>query len=214
MDLPSLGIAKIHGKLYTVTKYQDSVYGEDVKKVEKMYFREWEPKRSKIAAALLKKMKDLPFRSNSNVLYLGASTGTTVAHISDICHEGRIFAVEKAYDPFVKLVSLSERRHNLYPILEDAGIPERYSFFTDSIDIIYQDVAQRNQVQIFNANARAFPSAKEAILILKIRSISGKGEEEAILREELGKIENFKTVEVVNLNPYSKANYLIRLKRP
>lgn len=214
MDLASLGIGKIHGKLYTVTKYRDSVYGEDVKKVEKLLFREWEPKRSKIAAALLKKLTELPLKKNSQVLYLGASTGTTVAHVSDICSEGKVFAVEKAYDPFVKLLSLSERRENIYPILEDAGIPERYSFFPDRIDVIYQDVAQRNQVQIFNANAALFPAVKDAMLILKIRSISGKGDQETILRNELKKIEGFRPVEVINLNPYSKANYFIRLRKP
>ncbi len=213
LDIASLGIAKVHGKLYTVTRYNDSVYGEDIKRIEKAYFREWEPKRSKIAAAILKRVKELPFRKNSSILYLGASTGTTTTHLADICTEGRIYAVEKAYDPFVKLISLAERRENIYPILEDASIPERYAFFMDSIDIIYQDVAQRNQVQIFNANAKAFPKVKDAMLILKIRSISGKGSEEEILKREMAKIENFRPLEVVNLQPYSKANYLIRLKR-
>lgn len=208
-----MGIAKVHGKLYTATKYNDSVYGEDIKRIEKAYFREWEPKRSKIAAAILKRVKELPFRKNSNILYLGASTGTTTTHLSDICTEGRIYAVEKAYDPFVKLISLAERRGNIYPILEDASIPDRYSFFTDGVDIIYQDVAQRNQVQIFNANAKVFPKVREAMLILKIRSISGKGTEEEILKREMAKIDGFRPVEVVNLHPYSKANYLIRLRR-
>lgn len=213
MDLAALGIGKIRGKLYTVTRHNDSVYGEDVRKVEKMLFREWEPKRSKIAAAILRKLKELPLRKSSNVLYLGASTGTTVAHVSDICSEGRIFAVEKAYDPFVKLIGLSERRDNIYPILDDAGIPERYRFFMDKVDVIYQDVAQRNQVQIFNANAALFPSVKDAMLILKIRSISGKGSPESILNAELKKIEGFRPIEVINLAPYSKANYFIRLKK-
>ncbi len=213
MDIASLGIAKVRGKLYTVTKYNDSVYGEDIKRIEKSYFREWEPKRSKIAAAILKRVKDLPIRKNSNILYLGASTGTTTTHLSDICTEGRIFAVEKAYDPFVKLISLAERRENIYPILEDASIPERYAFFMDNIDFIYQDVAQRNQVQIFNTNTKFFPKVRDAMLILKIRSISGKGAEEEILRREVAKIEGFRPVEIINLQPYSKANYLIRLKK-
>lgn len=213
MDLASLGIGRIKGKLYTVTKYGDSVYGEDVRRIEKMLFREWEPKRSKIAAALLKKLNELPLKKNSSVLYLGASTGTTVAHVSDICSEGRIYAVEKAYDPFVKLIALSERRDNIYPILEDAGLPERYSFFSDGIDVIYQDLAQRNQVQIFNANARMFPEARDAMLVLKIRSISGKGDMETILKTELKKLESFRPVQIIDLNPYSKANYFIRLKK-
>lgn len=213
MDLASLGIARVHGKLYTATKYNDSVYGEDIRRIEKMYFREWLPKRSKIAAGILKKIRELPFRKNSSILYLGASTGTTTSHLSDICTEGSIFAVEKAYDPFVKLISLAERRDNIYPILEDASIPERYSFFMERVDVIYQDVAQRNQVQIFNANAEAFPNVREAMLVLKIRSISGKGSEQDILWRELAKVEGFRPLEVINLHPYSKANYLIRLKK-
>lgn len=213
MDLSALGIGKIHGKYYTVTRYRDSVYGEDVKRIDKLYFREWEPKRSKIAAALHKRVKELPFRKSSNVLYLGASTGTTVSHVADICSDGRVYAVEKAYDPFVKLLSLSERRDNIYPILEDAGQPERFSFFIDRVDVIYQDVAQRNQVQIFNENARAFPGARLAMLVIKIRSISGKGDESTILHDEISRIEGFRATEVINLAPFSKANYLVSLKR-
>ena len=155
----------------------------------------------------------MPFHRDSRILYLGASTGTTVSHLSDICNAGQIFAIEKAYDPFVKLLSLSQRRNNIYPILEDAGIPGRYRFFVERAEIIYQDVAQRNQVQIFNANAEAFPEAREALLILKIRAISSKGNEEDILKTETGKIEGFSTMQVINLNPYSKANYMLYLKR-
>ncbi|MCL6091084.1 MAG: fibrillarin-like rRNA/tRNA 2'-O-methyltransferase [Candidatus Thermoplasmatota archaeon] len=213
MDLTSLGIVRKQGKLYTTSQYRDSVYGEDVRKSDGFYFREWEPKRSKVAAAILKRFDNLPFHRDSRILYLGASTGTTVSHLSDICNAGQIFAIEKAYDPFVKLLSLSQRRNNIYPILEDAGIPGRYRFFVERAEIIYQDVAQRNQVQIFNANAEAFPEAREALLILKIRAISSKGNEEDILKTETGKIEGFSTMQVINLNPYSKANYMLYLKR-
>ena len=44
------------------------------------------------------------------------------------------------------------------------------------------------KVQIFNANAKAFPMVRDAMLILKIRSISGKGSE-----EETGKAPEYKT---------------------
>ena len=40
-----------------------------------------------------------------------------------------------------------------------------------------------------------------------------KGTEEEILKREIAKIDGFRPVEVINLNPYSKANYLIRLKK-
>ena len=66
-----------------------SVYGEELIQ-EDVEYRIWNPRRSKLAAALLNGLKNLELDDASKVLYLGASTGTTVSHISDIVTEGRI----------------------------------------------------------------------------------------------------------------------------
>ena len=60
-----------------------------------------------VGSHIQKGMQNFPFRVGSRVLYLGASTGTTVSHISDIVgNEGIIFAVEPAVrvarEPFRK----------------------------------------------------------------------------------------------------------------
>lgn len=206
-------IVKQKNSLYTISKFSRPVYGEKIRKTEVGFLREWNPKRSKVAAAIIKKISDIPFRQNSSVLYLGAASGTTVSHISDICSSGRIYAVEKAYDPFVKLLDLADQRNNIYPILEDAGQLERYAFFIDNIDVIYQDIAQRNQVQIFNSAARYFRNAQDAMLVLKIRAISSRGNERDILQEEISKIDGFRVIDTVDLSPFSKSNYMIRLRR-
>ncbi len=199
--------------LYTVSKYGKAVYGEKIRKTGEGYLREWNPKRSKVAAAILKKLSELPLRQASSVLYLGAASGTTVSHFSDICRSGKIFAVEKAYDPFVKLLDLADSRDNIYPIIEDAGQIERYSFFINRVDFIYQDIAQRNQVQIFNNAAAYFSEARDAMLVIKVRAISSKGSEKDILLKEASKISGFRVIETIDLSPYSRSNYMLRLRR-
>ena len=75
----------------------NTVYGERLIQDNHMEFRQWDVYRSKLAAAVHKGMQNFPFRVGSRVLYLGASTGTTVSHISDIIgNEGILFAVEPA----------------------------------------------------------------------------------------------------------------------
>ncbi len=172
-----------------------------------------EPRRSKLAAAINKGARYFPFREDSRVLYLGASSGTTVSYLSDICTSGIIYAVEISVDPFYKLLSLAERRTNIIPVLEDANNPERYSFFVENPEIIYQDIAQRNQIQIFNNNASLFEEARYGVLILKTRSISSRVNEKVLLKESVSNIEGFKTLEIIDLKPYDESNYMVLLSR-
>src|SRR5580693_5293632 len=65
------------------------VYDEDLLKIEGKEYRSWDPYRSKLAGAILK--GELPrdiIKSGDKVLYLGASTGTTASHVSDIVGMG------------------------------------------------------------------------------------------------------------------------------
>ncbi|MEM0139232.1 MAG: fibrillarin-like rRNA/tRNA 2'-O-methyltransferase, partial [Ferroplasma sp.] len=199
--------------VYSLSQYNNSVYGEKIKAYNGTYLREWNPKRSKLGAAILKGFNNIPFNEKSNVVYLGASTGTTVSHVSDLCFKGKIFAVEFSYDSFVKLYSLARIRNNIFPILEDANLPEQYSFFAENPDIIYQDIAQRNQVEIFNKNSEIFTSARKAILIIKIRAISSSRSDEHILKASLKKINGFKIINIIDLKPYDIGNYFVYMER-
>ncbi|XP_037235935.1 rRNA 2'-O-methyltransferase fibrillarin-like, partial [Falco rusticolus] len=66
----------------------ESVYGEKRIAVEdgdtKVEYRAWNPFRSKLAAAILGGIDQIHIRPGTKVLYLGAASGTTVSHVSDI----------------------------------------------------------------------------------------------------------------------------------
>ncbi len=208
MNFTAEGILENGGKLYTETANRNPVYGEDIIRIRGKYYREWDPKRSKLSAAIRKNLRFFPANSKSSILYLGASTGTTVSHLSDICRNGKITAVEKAYEPFSKLLKLSESRNNIYPILEDALKIEKYSHFIDKPEILYQDIAQRNQAQIFNEVSSHFKSIESGILIVKVRAVTSRRGNEDILKSQLEGIENYRVKQLVDLSPYSIANYL------
>lgn len=202
-----------NNKVYTITSYNQSVYGEKIKKSGTTYIREWNPRRSKLAAAIIKGFTSVPFEDDSSVLYLGASTGTTVSHVSDISYRGNIFAVEFSYDSFIKLYELARRRQNIFPILEDANLPEKYQFFVGNPDIIYQDIAQRNQVQIFNENAKIFPSVKKAVLIIKARAISSNRTDKSIISVATRQVKDFRVKEIIDLKPFDVGNYFVYLEK-
>lgn len=44
----------------------------------------WNPFRSKLAAAILGGIDEIHMPPGSKVLYLGAASGTTVSHVSDV----------------------------------------------------------------------------------------------------------------------------------
>ncbi|MFG1449305.1 MAG: fibrillarin-like rRNA/tRNA 2'-O-methyltransferase [Thermoplasmataceae archaeon] len=208
MNFRSEGILENGGKIYTETMQRTPLYGEDIIRVRGKLYREWDPKRSKLSAAIRKNLRHFPINVNSSLLYLGASTGTTVSHVSDICKNGRITAVEKAYEPFSKLLRLSESRANIFPILEDALKVEKYGHFIDKPEVLYQDIAQRNQAQIFNTVSSSFKSIEAGILIIKVRAVTSRKGNEEVLKNQLEIIENYKVKELVDLTPYSIANYL------
>jgi fibrillarin-like pre-rRNA processing protein len=180
-----------------------SVYGEELTEIEGSLFREWIPWRSKMAA-LLKKREDLP-QFKGNVLYLGAAQGTTVSHLSDILEDGTIFAVEFSQVAFRKLSSLAKKRKNIVPILADALHPERYLAMIPSVEIIYQDVSQKDQVGILLKNAAAFLSEGGfSFLMLKARSVDVTAKPERIFERASEELSSggFEIIAFEDLSPF------------
>jgi|TARA_B110000208_G_scaffold111611_1_gene137669 rRNA 2'-O-methyltransferase fibrillarin len=79
------------------------VYGEKRISVEekvgddsvKKEYRVWNPFRSKLAAGVIGGLDDIFIKPGSKVLYIGAASGTTVSHVSDIVGpSGVVYAVE------------------------------------------------------------------------------------------------------------------------
>jgi len=72
-------------KLYTKNLLPgNKVYNENLIKFNDIEYREWDPYRSKIAALILEKPNTNFLSNDLKCLYLGASSGTTISHLSDI----------------------------------------------------------------------------------------------------------------------------------
>lgn len=148
-----------------------SVYGEGLMRESGTEYRKWDATRSKLAAYLKRSGRVWPFTPDSSVLYLGAGSGTTASHVSDVCPNGSIVAVEISTRVFRNLLELAETRPNLVPILGDAAQPDRYRNHVAIVDVLYQDVAQREQAEIFLKNAVFLRPGGTGYLMVKARSV-------------------------------------------
>ena len=200
----------IKGKKQLATKNLDpgkTVYGEKLIQVEGIEYRTWDPRRSKLGAMVLKKF-NIPLKEDSKVLYLGAASGTTVSHVSDIVSEGAVYAVEFSPRSMRDLIGLASRRKNVYPILADAGKPDSYSHLVEPVDLIFQDVAQPNQAEIAARNAIRFLKKDRYLLLsIKARSIDTVANPKEVFKEEVRKLEKafepgFEILNAKDLMPY------------
>ncbi|OGS42035.1 MAG: hypothetical protein A3K67_07805 [Euryarchaeota archaeon RBG_16_62_10] len=182
-----------------------NVYGERLEEVEGIQYRVWNPHRSKLSALIHLGVKGFGLDRSTKVLYLGAASGTTASHVSDVVSDGVVFAVEISERSFRQLVKVAESRKNLIPILEDANCPEEYAHMIEGVGFVYQDIAQRNQVDIFVKNMCAF-EAEHGILMLKSRSVNVNRRPKDVYSEVRKALVSarFKVREVIDLDRYAK----------
>ena len=211
------GVFREGRDLYTVNATPGvRVYGETLRTVGGVEYRQWDPFRSKLAAWLLRGAPGDLLNGVRSALYLGGAHGTTVSHLSDLWPEATIFVVEKSPTSFPRLLALARRRANLLPILADAQLPERYRADVGTVDLLYQDVAQRNQTQIFIENARAcLAPGSAALLMLKVRSVTQRGPSAAIVRaaREAIRREGWSVRSETELVPFSREHVALRIHR-
>jgi fibrillarin-like pre-rRNA processing protein len=192
-----------------------NVYGERLLRYEGVEYRIWDVFRSKLAAAIHKNLKTVPIKPNHRVLYLGAASGTTASHVSDIVGEkGYVYCVEFAPRALRELVdNVCAYRLNMSPILEDARFPEKYGMFIGgSVDDVYCDIAQPEQAKILADNADVFLKNSGWIMIaVKAQSIDVTKEPSEVYKQEIKVLQNrgFRIEEVVRLEPYDIAHAMI-----
>ncbi|MEM1671688.1 MAG: fibrillarin-like rRNA/tRNA 2'-O-methyltransferase [Archaeoglobaceae archaeon] len=193
----------------TKSKY-GSHYGEKIFEIGNERFREWVPWRSKLSAVLVKGY-EIEFYGNEKVLYLGAASGTTVSHLADILDEGIIYAVEYSAKPFKKLLELAKERENIIPVFADASKPWGYSGIVEKVDLIYQDIAQKNQVEILTSNSEFFlKDGGKFLVMVKAKSIDSTLESSEVFSkvlEELSK--RFIILKKGTLEPYHKDHMFV-----
>ena len=211
--LPGVHLLEWEGKkrLATLTSDPRPVYGERI--ADGLRF--WDPFRSKLAALLLKCSScGSSLTANAKVLYLGAATGTTVSHVSDIVREGLVYAVEFSPRSMRDLLRLCERRDNIVPILADAARPEIYSSMLEPVDLVYQDVAQPNQAQIASLNcARYLKPGGSLILMIKTRSIDVTSTPETVFSAEIKKLQGLEVLQSFELLPFHQDHWAILARK-
>ena len=189
------------------------VYNERLVSYKNHEFRSWNPYRSKLAAAILKGI-EVSINPDYKILYLGAATGTTVSHFSDIVNEGIVYSIESSPIAMTELLKVSEKRPNIIPILEDAYHPDRYFSLLSKVDLIYQDISQRNQAEILTANIQKFlKNNGVSILMVKARSIDVSLKPKQAYKFICNQLENegYKITQTIDLAPYEKDHAAITL---
>ncbi|KAK3037205.1 hypothetical protein RJ639_030098 [Escallonia herrerae] len=182
-----------------------SVQNEDGTKVE---YRVWNPFRSKLAAAILGGVDNIHIKPGAKVLYLGAASGTTVSHVSDVVGPtGVVYAVEFSHRSGRDLVNMAKKRTNVIPIIEDARHPAKYRMLVGMVDVIFADVAQPDQARIVALNASYFLKTEGHFVIsIKANCIDSTASAEAVFAQEVKKLQadQLKPKEQVTLEPFER----------
>lgn len=197
----------------------ESVYGEKRIAVdnpetgEKKEYRVWNPFRSKLASAIIGGIENTWMKAGSKVLYLGAASGTTVSHVSDIVGPtGAVYAVEFSHRSGRDLLNVAKKRPNIVPIIEDARHPHKYRMLVPMVDTIFADVAQPDQARIVAINAHHYlKNGGHFLISIKANCIDSTAPADLVFAGEVKKLqaEGFKPAEQITLEPYERDHAVV-----
>jgi len=200
-----------------------SVYNEKLITVDgpngPIEYRDWNPYRSKIGSTLICGIRKFGIAPGASVLYLGAASGTTVSHVSDIVGpNGRVYAVEFSHRVGRELVNLAKSRPNIVPIIEDARHPQKYRMLVPMVDYMFADVAQPDQARIFVLNAEFFLKNNGGyMLCIKASCVDSKLDPQKIYEQQKQEIVDagFACEEVSEIEEYHRGHAcIIGIYRP
>ena len=203
---------------YFVESIKGKTYFEEFTlKKEGKKFREVNPERSKLFASIALGISQIGFKEDSKVLYLGASHGYTVSFLADMIPEGEIYALDFAPRVLRDLVFLCEDYPNMAPLMANANKPELYSKEVPEVDVVFMDISQRNQTEIFIKNCDKFlKTGGFGLLALKARSVDVTKKPREIfrvVREELEANTNYAIVDYKELSPLEQDHAMFVVKK-
>lgn len=147
------------------------------------------------------------------VLYLGAASGTTVSHVSDIVGpQGTVYAVEFSHRSGRDLINMAKSRTNIVPIIEDARHPLKYRMLVGMVDTIFADVAQPDQARIVGYNAQYFlKNGGHVVVSVKASCVDSTAVPEAVFAKERTKMAemDLKPQEQLTLEPYERDHAVV-----
>lgn len=192
----------------------DKSFTSNVIKSGRKEFREWNPYRSKAAAAIANGLKNFPIKRSAKILYLGISFGTTSSFFSDIIgSNGVIYGIDISERCMRDLNQVADKRKNIVPILADARKPQDYQWI-EPVDIVFQDVATNDQSEIITRNASRFlKKSGHAMVAIKARSINVTKKPREVYKKELEKLrKHFRIAEKLELDPYEKDHLFVVMR--
>ncbi|MCK4428734.1 MAG: fibrillarin-like rRNA/tRNA 2'-O-methyltransferase [Candidatus Aenigmarchaeota archaeon] len=193
----------------------EQVFPGVYKKKDKLFTKgkgmdEWNQCKSKPAAAILNGLQNFPVKKGQTILYLGAAHGTTIVHFSNLIgSKGILYGVEVSGRVIPKLIEKTKRKGNVIPMLEDAKYPENYGW-VGKVDLIYEDIAQRDQVAILKRNKKFLKENGFAVIALKAKAIDSVKEVKEIYKEAVEEMsKDFEIIETIDLEPYEHDHLFI-----
>jgi len=215
------GVFRIRGQPYTRSGLPGfKVHGEKTMRLPDGEFRHWAPEHSKLSAAIVQGIKTFPFGPGTKILYLGAAQGVTPSFLSDVVGpQGEIYGVEISKRALRDLIFVCEKRANVFPILADAAQPQEYAADVGQVDVVYEDVAAREQDDILCRNAAAcLKVGGFAMLAIKSRSIDSAANPDTIYEKVIANIladphAHLEFVEKVRLDPYEADHLFVVFRK-
>lgn len=198
--------------VYAEKRIAVEIEGENGEK-DKTEYRVWNPFRSKLAAGILAGVDNVYIKPGCKLLYLGAASGTTVSHCSDIVGPtGTVYAVEFSHRSGRDLLNMCKKRPNVVPIIEDARHPAKYRMLVSIVDVIFADVAQPDQARIVGVNAQWFlKNGGNYVISIKASCIDSTAPPEAVFASEIKKLQEMelKPREQITLEPYERDHAMV-----
>jgi rRNA 2'-O-methyltransferase fibrillarin len=200
-------------------EYEKKIQIEDTSKTNtdghpvKIEYRVWNAFRSKLGACIINGVNQIYICPGAKVLYLGAASGTTVSHVSDIVGEtGVVYGIEISERSGRDLTNMSKKRPNIIPIIEDGRKPWKYRMMMSMCDVIFADVAQPDQARIIELNARYFlKNGGGFVFSIKANCIDSTAEPEAVFNAQIQELRKagFKVKEQVTLEPFERDHCVV-----
>ena len=213
------GLYKKRRKLYTKNLTPKKTFFEQERTTfyQGAEYRELDPNRSKFAAAVMKGLQQTGLTKDAKVLYLGASHGFTPSFFSDIVPQGMIFCLDFAPRVVRDLYFVCEQRNNMAPIMADAKQPDAYKKLVPQVDVVFQDIAQKGQLEIFIKNCDTFlKQGGFGMMALKARSMNVTAKPKDLfkqVRKELEDNKNYVIVDYRELDPFEKDHAYFTIKK-
>ena len=111
-------------------------------------FLEWNPYKSKLAAAIRNGLQILPIIKNSKVVCINPLEESTILHISNIVgSEGSVFVIDVDKNKKSFLNKLVNTHKNIIPIYDTVDELSFSSSITGKVDALYVDIPESEQIE-------------------------------------------------------------------